>query len=180
VPDVLLTATGRLRLRPPSVDDLEAVFAIQSDPETNRYPPTSPPSDHDEARVLLDGWMSCWADDGIGYYVVEQVLDREVVGFTGVRLADGAEFGQSAEPLLNLYYRFTPAVWGRGYAREVAAAALQEAEAVRPERAVVIVTRPDNAPALKLAAALGFGFYRDVEHEGPAVEWRRRLPSRES
>lgn len=172
-----LTESGRLRLRRPTPADAEGVFAIHGDPRTNLFNPAGPDRDRNASEARLASWLAGWEADGIGYEVVEEADTGSVVGFTGVRHADAGEWGERPEPVLNLYYRFAPSVWGRGYAAEAVRCVLRRARERRPNRPVVVITRPDNRPSLALAGRLGFAHFRDIEYGGaPSVEYRR-LPA---
>ena len=107
------------RLRPPSADDLDDVFRIHGDPRTNLHNPAGPDRDLDASGARLAEWLEHWDRHGFGYWVVEDD-DGAVIGFSGVR----HEIWQG-RPVLNLYYRFAPEVWGRGLASSVAAHAVR-------------------------------------------------------
>jgi RimJ/RimL family protein N-acetyltransferase len=150
------------------------VHRIHGDPATNAHNPAGPDRDLAASAARLDSWLGHWERDGVGYHAVERVEDATVVGFTGVRHADAAEWDEAPEALLNLYYRFAPGSWGRGLATEAVTAALDWADAHRPDRPVVVVTRPGNRPSLGLARKVGFEHWRDISYGGaPSVEYRR-------
>lgn len=173
--DVLLTDGGRLRLRRPTMDDLALACELHGDPEANRFNPAGPDADPEVTAERLRSWLAGWDRDGISYHVVEVLSTGEAVGFTGVRYADARDWGQPAEPVLNLYYRFAPVAWGRGYAAECGRTVLDWTRVHRPDRPVVVITTPDNLPSLKVARSLGFDHYRDITHDGvPSVEYRTK------
>ena len=74
-----------------------------------------------------------WARDGLGYWTARLREDLPgtdlradaVVGTGGCALRVGTAWW-------NLYYRFTPAAWGRGLAAELVTAAIDAAHAVAP------------------------------------------------
>ncbi|AHI00918.1 GNAT family N-acetyltransferase [Kutzneria albida] len=144
------TRTERLRLSRPVPEDLAAVAELHGDPETNLHNPSGARTPEESAQ-LLDSWLDDWATHGIGYWTARELVSGEVVGFGGLRPheLDGAL-------ALNLYYRFRPAVWGRGYATELARASAAWARRVRPELPVVIVTRQDNHQSVRVAEKIGF------------------------
>jgi RimJ/RimL family protein N-acetyltransferase len=173
-PDRVTSSDGRLRLRRPTAADLDLTWAIHGDPDTNRFNPSGPLRSPEEAAELLGFFTSGWERDGVGYYVVEEVASDRAVGFAGVRHADARDWDEPPEPVLNLYYRFAPSAWGRGYATTCARDALTWADRHRADRPVVVLTTPDNTPSLAVAVKLGFRHVRDVVHSGaPSVEYRR-------
>jgi RimJ/RimL family protein N-acetyltransferase len=93
----------------------------------------------------------------------------------GVRHADASEWSERPEPLLNLYYRFSPPCWGRGLASEAAKSSAAWGARHRPERPVVAITTPDNGPSIAVARKAGLSRYRNVVHHGTlSVEYRSR------
>ncbi|RKT57248.1 GNAT family N-acetyltransferase [Saccharothrix australiensis] len=160
--------TDRLLLRRAGPGDLRAAITVLSDPRTHRYNPAGPPSPEEVAGMLAE-WQAHWAHDGIGYWAVELPPTGEVVGFGGLR-----HHRLDGEPTLNLFYRFRPAHWGRGYATEMARAAVEWADRARPDRPVVIITDPDNEPSQRVARKLGFTHAGDsITIDGPVLVYRR-------
>ena len=150
--------TGGWRVRPPTADDLADVFRIHGDPRTNRFNPAGPDADLDASRARLDGWLAHWAEHGFGYWAVESG-DGAVIGFCGVRRETWR-----GRPVLNLYYRFAPEVWGRGIASAVAAHAIAWGRAHRSEP-VLAYTTEDNEGSQRTALAAGLVRRPDLEHE---------------
>lgn len=147
----VVAVSERLVLTRPQEGDLEAVFAIHGDPETNRYNPHGPQRDRAEGREMLDGFVADWVRDGVGYCAVATREDPgTVIGFAGLYLhtLDG-------ERVFNLYYRFRPSAWGLGFAAEAARAAMAEALPRFPGVPVVALIHADNLPSRRLAERLG-------------------------
>ncbi|MFJ6384359.1 GNAT family N-acetyltransferase [Kitasatospora sp. NPDC092039] len=147
----IVAVSERLVLTRPQEGDVEAVFAIHGDPETNRYNPYGPQRDRAAGREMLDGFVADWVRDGVGYCAVATREDPEtVIGFAGLFLhtLDG-------ERVFNLYYRFRPSAWGRGYAAEAARAAMAEALPRHPGIPVIALIHADNLPSRRLAQRLG-------------------------
>ncbi|MEE1782522.1 GNAT family N-acetyltransferase [Streptomyces sp. SP17BM10] len=147
----IVAATERLLLTRPQDDDVEAVFAVHGDPETNRYNPHGPHRDRSESRAMLDGFLEQWTRDGVGNCAVATREEPGVViGFAGVCLHTLDD-----ERVFNVYYRFRPTAWGLGYAAEAARAALAEAGPRFPGVPVTALIHADNLPSRRLAERLG-------------------------
>ena len=147
------------RVRRPTRDDVDDLFRIQGDPRTHRYNPAGPDADRDVSRARLDEWLAHWDEHGFGYWAVESD-DGRVIGFAGVRTETWL-----GRPVLNLYYRLAPEVWGRGIASAVAAHAVAWARAHRPDRPVLAYTTEDNVGSQRTALAAGLVRRRDLEFE---------------
>jgi len=153
--------TTRLVLRAPVADDLAALFEIHHDPATNRYNPYGPDGDLAVSSARLAEWQAHWDEHGFGYWTIElaEGADRgPVVGFGGLRHADWL-----GRPVLNLYYRFGPDSWGRGYAKEMAVFAADAAAAAAPDLPVIARTKEDNIPSQRTALAAGLERRPDLD-----------------
>jgi [ribosomal protein S5]-alanine N-acetyltransferase len=150
--------TGRLRLRPPTEQDIPALVAIGSDPRTNQHSPTGPPS-VEESEQTVRGAIAHWREHGLGYWAVEH--DGRIIGIAGVKA--GRLRGRE---IWNLYYRFTPTAWGKGLAGEAAREALAAAHEHDQSRTVVVRTRPANAAAQRLAERIGMSRRSELDADG--------------
>ena len=154
--------TERLCLRRPAAADAQAVQRIQGDPATNAYNPNGPATP-EQAAAMLAAWIADWDRDGIGYWTVAQGCGEPVIGVAGVRRTGEAEAGRA---VLNLYYRFGPSAWGKGFAREAGTAAIEAAEARAEPGLVLALICEDNTPSVRVATALGLAPDGASDHHG--------------
>ncbi|MCP3143038.1 GNAT family N-acetyltransferase [Pyxidicoccus xibeiensis] len=154
--------TERLLLRRIDEGDLDAVFTLHGDPETNRFTPSGTLGSRDAARERLALWVGDWTHHGVGYWTVErQDAPGAVVGFGGVRHRE-----LEGQQVLNLYYRFMPHAWGSGYATEVSRVALALAREHLPDVPVVALINLENEPSRRVAERLGMKLDRVIDYEG--------------
>ncbi|MGD8426792.1 MAG: GNAT family N-acetyltransferase [Balneolaceae bacterium] len=143
--------TGRLVLRPPTYEDLEALFEIHGDPETNKFNPSGPQRNIEESRVMLNRWLKHWETYGFGYWVVAtKKHPQKIIGCGGLFFKDF-----SGTQRANLYFRFRPSAWGRGYATEMANKAKKYAYEDLNLSHIAATVRPTNKPSIKLLERLG-------------------------
>ena len=109
--------TPRLILRPFSDSDAEAIFAIFSDEEMNRFLPWFPVRTMDEA---LDFFHSRYRMAGKGYRYAICMEDNVPIGYIEIDEGESHDLG----------YGLRKEYWHRGIAREAAAAMLKEAESI--------------------------------------------------
>jgi len=83
-----------------------------------------------------------------------------VIGFGGIGLMTWRE-----REILNVYYRFSPSVWGNSYASEVVRTAIKLAQRWLPDFPLVVRTRPANAAARRVAEKSGFERRPDLDCE---------------
>ena len=148
--------TARLRLDRPEPTDLDAMWAIHSDPRTNEHNPAGPLGGRREAARRLDEWIGHWEMRGFGYWSVRD--DDGVVGFAGLRMG-----GWNGRSVVNLYYRFTPAVWGRGYATEAAGASVAHWRERLSALPLVAYTKTGNLGSQRTALAAGLERRPDLD-----------------
>ena len=138
--------TPRLQLAAIVADDLDEHFALMSDPEVWAHLPSGRHTDRAQTAAGIEHSVGHWARDGLGYWTARLRDDLPgtplragaVVGTGGCALRVGTSWW-------NLYYRLTPAAWGRGLAAELVTAALDAARAVDPERPVIAYLLEHNA-----------------------------------
>lgn len=141
--------TGRLLLRRLEQADHDSAIRIHTDPRTTRYNATVPSVE--KAEKLLEFFQAHWDREGFGYWAVaEREQPDTVIGFTGLHRAVVA-----GRTVLNLYYRYDPAVWRRGYATEGAVEAVRRGRALMPELPVLASVSDRNLPSQRTALAAG-------------------------
>lgn len=153
-----IVRTGRLILRAPTLSDIHDVLGIHADPETNRHNPAGPMKDLREAQERISQWMNDWSMHGIGYWCVASLDNPQIIGVSGVRVMEW-----SGRQVLNLYYRFAPKAWGKGYATEVAKEAIRVANRHLPQLPVVVRTRPTNIASMRVAERIGLTRRPDLD-----------------
>jgi ribosomal-protein-alanine N-acetyltransferase len=162
--------TERLMLRRPKTSDALAFFQVDGDPETNRFNPDGPAPDLTASEARLREWLQQWQEDGYGYWALAVPPDPAVLGFGGVR-----RIIWQRQTILNLYYKLQPAIWRRGYATELARAAVGLAQAYLPHLPIIARTRPDNLASQRTAERAGLLRRSDLdtaEHVIFALGWQ--------
>ncbi|GAA2771341.1 GNAT family N-acetyltransferase [Streptomyces showdoensis] len=151
--------TERLVLRPVRARDLPAVTRLWTDPEVRRH--LGGPVIDSVVRIRQRRIVGA-----PGFHAVERTVDGVVLGL--VTVAPGARDGET-----EVSYQFLPEHWGRGYAREAVAAAVERALGDAPS--VVAVTQEANTPSRRLLEAVGMTHTDSfVEWEAQQVLYRRR------
>jgi RimJ/RimL family protein N-acetyltransferase len=163
-------STMRLLLRALRKSDERAVLEIQNDPRTNEFNP-HPPSEAVTRRKLRE-WLRHWAEQGYGYLAITETGADQIIGIGGVQ---ARQF--HGEKVLNLYYRFRPSAWEKGYASEATAAIVEWAEREIPERPVVISVNVLNKPSWRVAERLGFTTFVEEQYDGALSRHYRRRPT---
>lgn len=162
--------TQRLVLRESEGRDRAAFIELFASPEVGVYIGGSRPRDELERAVPeVPGRRP-------GLFVVD--LDGTMIGIITLDPRDAERRGHVRPEAgeAELGYLFLPEAWGRGYAFEACAAALDWFADALPGEPVVLSTRTANARAMRLAAKLGFTEVERFEEYG-AEQWFGVWPS---
>ena len=177
--------TDRLRLSRPEPDDLDAMFAIYSDPRVWTHFPSLRPTDPERIAAMLGRWADSWRIHGLGSWIVRLRDTGEVIGNGGCTMLPvhepgvhdpgarhpGADSGDSAR-VWNLGYRLSADHHGHGYATEVSRAALVAAAQVAPEIPVIAFLVEHNRASAAVAEKVGLRLVHrapDAGNPDPAV-----------
>lgn len=131
-------------LRPVTLDDVDALFAVYSDADTWRHLPEGRFTEREQMTSIVLRWLEQWDRDGLSMWAV--VVDGRVVGNCGVMPRDG---------WWNLGFRLSPAVWGGGVATAAARQAIEAGQARSPERIVVARSLASNPASGRVSEKAG-------------------------
>ncbi len=156
--------TERLVLREPEARDRAAVIELFTSPEVGTYLGGPRPRDEFERA------MPQAPRRRPGLFVVD--LDGAMIGIVTLDRRDAERPGHVRPDAgeAELGYMFLPGAWGRGYAAESCAAALDWFASVLPGEPVVLCTQTANDRSMRLAAKLGFTEVEKFEEYG-AEQW---------
>lgn len=156
--------TERLVLRASEARDRTAFVELFASPEVGTYIGGHRPRDELERAVpeVPGRRPGLFVADLDGAMIGMVTLDRRAPERPGHLRPEGGE--------TELGYLFLPEAWGRGYAAEACAAALDWFADALPGEPVVLCTQTANARALRLAVKLGFAEAGRFQEYG-AEQW---------
>ena len=165
--------TERLRLSVPRAEDVEAIIAMVSDPDTHRFlGPMGTRADH-FSRILRN--TGSWLLYGYGLFVVRRRSDDTFIGTCGIFHSIrglGEDFDDRAEA----GWIVAPDQTGQGHAGEAMRAALDWFDAAFG-REVMCMISPGNDASTGLAVRLGFTHLRDATlPDGDPIRLFQRPP----
>ncbi|HEX8400755.1 MAG TPA: GNAT family N-acetyltransferase [Allosphingosinicella sp.] len=115
--------------------------------------------------AITERFMPWQEGRGFTFWAVERKYDGKLLGFCGIKIADDA--GSPVEGELEVGWRLREDVWGKGYAKEAAAASLDHAFRVLGADGVVALTVAGNLASWGLMERLGMSRRPDLDYEGP-------------
>jgi ribosomal-protein-alanine N-acetyltransferase len=164
--------TERLRGERPQEDHAALyaqLFGDEAVAATLWPPPLGGARSQHEARELLAEDVEHWARDGFGPWVFFEAATARFAGHAGLRRGT-----VGGAPGVEVLYAVRHDRWGRGYASEMALAAVDRARALGL-REVVGYTLTTNRASQRVLEKAGLRFERTLEHAGLA-HWFGRLP----
>ena len=151
--------TERLILRMFRPDDLDELAALFSDPDVVRYVGDGKPVGRDESERALQSIIKHWQTHGFGRWAVIDKRTQKFIGFGGLRSLFGTP---------EVVYHLARAEWGKGFATELARAALRFGFENRGFDRIVAITKPLNQASIHVMEKIGMQFemntsYYDIE-----------------
>jgi RimJ/RimL family protein N-acetyltransferase len=147
--------TERLLLRPwRPAEDLDALAAVNADPEVMRFVTPNRRLTRVETAAQLERFVAHWDEHGFGLWAVVPRLEPHAacIGFAGLAIPS---FLPEILPAVEVGWRLARASWGRGYATEAARASLAFGFERLGLRAIVAVVDAGNDRSLRVAEKLG-------------------------
>jgi RimJ/RimL family protein N-acetyltransferase len=146
--------TARLRIRRLTPADAPFIVSLLNDPAFLQFIGDRGVRTDEEAIAYIDkGPVSSHARFGFGLDAVDDLRTGEPMGICGLLKRDELEAP-------DLGFAFLPAFRRRGFAREAAAAVLDDAAARLTIPRVLAIVQADNERSIALLEGLGFVFER--------------------
>lgn len=138
--------TLRLRLRPLTEDDLDALAAVYQHPEVARW---IGPHTREDVRHEIAEHISHQAELGWSFWAVEDRSSGDLIGDCGLQPLE------HHGPEVELGYDLHPRAWGRGLGTEAARAAMRHAFGPLGLDHVVAVVKPAHVASQRVLVKAG-------------------------
>lgn len=156
--------TERLVLRRWRLDDLEPFAALNADPMVMEY--FAGPLDREASDAFVKRIEEHFERRGFGLWAIEVRATGEFAGLTGLAVPG---FQAPFTPAVEIGWRLAHRYWGRGYAPEAAAAALDFGFGELGLREIVSFTVPANRRSRRVMEKLGMHRSREDDFEHPLL-----------
>jgi len=113
----------------------------------------------DEVTAIVDSSSRTWRDEGYGFWIIESPDDSAMLGTVGFREASW-ESG-----VCELVYSLEPECWGKGFATEVARAALEWAFTTHGWPRIIAATDTPNEMSSRVLGRIGMRLVREGDLE---------------
>lgn len=147
--------TERLILRPWSLDDIDALHQIWTDPQVRRYLWDDEVISSQRVAAAVEDGVAAANRNGVGLWCVLPKPASALAGFCGFRYIDDASE-------IELLYGLLPDYWGQGLATEAARAALAYGFDAALFTRVYVRTDAPNRASVRVMERLGMKFERET------------------
>lgn len=151
--------TGRLLIRPMTLDDADDLHEVYSDPTTYRFIGMEPSQSIEETRERIAVRIRHQEEHGFAIWAVCEQTNHRVVGDCGLQLLEGG-------PQVELGYRLARSARGRGIATEAGRACLVAGFDDLELDRIVAVTDPANVASRRVMKKLGMTLMGLGRHYG--------------
>src|SRR5687768_16704375 len=148
-----LIETLRLRLRPFSLDDVDELHRLWTDPGVRQFLWDDEVIPRERSESIIKTSLSLFAERGLGLWAVLPATGNELIGFCGFWFFHDP-------PRLELLYGILPAHWNTGLATEAADAMMRYGfEKLSFER-IEASTDPTNEASVRVMEKAGMSFWK--------------------
>jgi RimJ/RimL family protein N-acetyltransferase len=154
--------TERLTLRPLVAADAELYAGMRYHPEVAKWLSVSDTDPVDAARAAIERFELAWAERRYAPWGLFR--DGHLIGHGGLNFVP--EF-EATEVLWALH----PETWGKGYATEMAHAALRYGFEDLGLELIFAITKPDNLASQSVMKRLGLSYRRNVVYREIDAVW---------
>jgi RimJ/RimL family protein N-acetyltransferase len=144
--DWQLIRTERLELNAITEDDIDVIYALNSDQRVWAHFPSGVHTSRQRTAAQVAAQAAAWERDGLGYWTA-RLLQGTFAGAGGCSV--------SKQVAWNVYYRFKPEAQGQGFASELVRAACAAAATVRPDLPVTALLLEHNLASRAVAEKAG-------------------------
>ena len=141
--------TGRLTLRPFTLEDVREAFGWFGDPVVMLYTPSGPDRDMAETTARIASYQRHQIERGFSKWIIADHNSGRPIGDAGLLFipeCDWVDFG----------YRLARPYWGQGLATEARSAWVERAFGERKLSRLVSIVHPENLASIRVLEKLRF------------------------
>ena len=153
--------TNRLQHRAFTVDDAEAFFALNSNPDVMRFTGEPLLSSLHEAKQAIANYPD-FDERGYGRWASVLKETQTIIGFCGLKYLPDLD-------AVDVGYRFLPQYWGRGLATEACVASLNFGFNTLGLDQIIGLVVPENAASIRVLEKAGMQSNGELSLDGTVV-----------
>lgn len=158
--------TKRLLLRRFTINDVNALTKILSDPEVMHFSTQGPMDKQETWNFIENKILKNYKKDGFSFRAVIHKADNKLIGFCGLSMLEleGKEY-------IEIGYRFAKEYWGKGLATEAAQAIVNYAKNVLHLPKIYAIVDPANIASVRVLEKIGMQFVRKANFKDLEVNF---------
>jgi len=161
--------TDRLILREIRVTDIDGMYALDSDPEVQRYLGNNPLQTKEQSLEAINFIRQQYIDNGIGRWAIIDKQTNDFIGWTGLKYI--TELTNKHINYYDLGYRLRKEYWGKGIASESAIASLTLAFDELKAQEVYAIADSENIGSNAILKKIGFTLLEVFDYDGIPHNW---------
>ena len=153
--------TPRLFLRPFTLDDVEAFYHLNNDPDVNKYlPKDERNASREKVRELIhNNTILDYERYGFGRLVIVYKEAKETIGFTGLKYLPELEE-------VDVGYRIAKKYWGQGIVMEGTIPIMEHGFTQLGLHRIIALAYPENKASIRVMEKLGMTYEKNIWLEG--------------
>jgi len=161
--------TDRLILREIVMEDADAFFEMDSDPEVHKYLGNNPVKSKDQIIESINFIRTQYLENGIGRWAAVEKTSNEFIGWSGLKFVK--DIVNNHTNYIDLGYRLRKKFWQQGYATESAVASLHYGFEKMNLHEMFASAHVDNIGSNKIIKSLGFQFVETYYYHDSLCNW---------
>ena len=164
--------TERLLLRDIRLEDLEGMFALDSNPNVHEYLGKKPIKTKAEAKQNIEKILHQYKTLGIGRLAVIEKASNQFIGWSGLKFNTGdKESLGNKRDFYDVGYRLIERFWNKGYAGESAIASLDYGFKTLNLDVIVGAAETGNIASNKILKKIGLHYKEQFPYENKMINW---------
>ena len=147
--------TARLYLRQFTLDDLDDLSRIYSDPETMKY--LTGVRTREATETAIHAMLQRWEQNNFGMWALVHKIDCKMIGRCGLAFLDKT-------PEVELGYAIDKVYWNQGLVTEASFASLNYGFEILQLERIVAIARPENIASQRVMQKVGMKYEKNAHY----------------
>ena len=147
--------TARLYLRQFTLDDLDDLSRIYSNPEVTKY--LTGVRTRQETETAIHTMIQRWEQNNFGMWALVHKIDRKMIGRCGLAFLDKT-------PEVELGYAIDKVYWNQGLVTEASFASLNYGFDILQLERIVAIARPENIASQRVIQKVGMKYEKNARY----------------
>ena len=147
--------TARLYLRQFTLDDLDDLYRIYSDPEIMNY--LTGVRSREATETAIHTMLKRWEENNLGMWALVHKIDGKMIGRCGLGFLDNTQE-------VELGYALDKVYWNQGLATEASFASLNYGFQILNLDRIVAIARPENIASQRVIQKVGMKYEKNAHY----------------